>query len=95
MQILYHTCGQALDVAEKLTAGFASNQFVFLDAQTGDGYDRCPRCQRDLKITNFRCQAAVVSHAKRTARRKPTAAVREATRLIRRARKLARQAVAS
>ena len=66
MQILFHTCGQALDVAEKLVGRFATNEFVFLDPQTGDGYDRCPRCDRDLRIEDFTVQPPrIVSRAKR------------------------------
>lgn len=93
MNTLYHRCSQPLDVAEKLDVSLGRNSFAFLDVQTGDGYDRCPRCDRDLLIQDFTVQPAhVVSRAKRAS---VSPAKRQARALISKAREIAGRRVAA
>ncbi|HVT36319.1 MAG TPA: hypothetical protein VHE37_12070 [Nevskiaceae bacterium] len=87
-QTLFHTCGARVDVNEVIEG--RSNRFVFLDALTGDGLDRCPRCSRELHIHAFRPQAPLPKLSRAKAAR-PAGAKREARRLIAKARRIRTQ----
>lgn len=82
-QHLFHRCGQRIDVCETLEG--STNRFIFLDHQTGDGLQRCPKCCRTLFRSDFRCEPPTVAPAKRSPAPKSTTRIvasREAGRLI-------------